>query len=102
MLSVAEDLVVRREGPCRREEDVYSQTSVAAAQLPYGHRTVPGPGALSLWWKSVREMPLLPGCAGLHGLALCGRECGAAWAAWHVAGWKWMAESKALVHRRLC
>lgn len=73
-----------------------------SAQLPYGHRTVPVPGALSLWWKSVSEVPLLPGCADLHGLALCRREHGAAWAAWHGAGWQWMAESKVLVHGRHC
>lgn len=39
--------MVSREGPCWREEHVYGQTPVAAAQLPYGHRTVPVPGAVS-------------------------------------------------------
>lgn len=87
-LSVAEDLVVRRESPCQREEDVHGQTSVTAVQLPYGHCTVPVPGTLPMWWKSGSEVPLLPGRADLHGLALCGREHGAAWASWQGgSGW---------------
>lgn len=99
MLSVAEDLVGRREGPCWREEDVHRQTSVTAARLPYGHGAVPVPAALSLPWGPVSDMPLLPGRADLQGLALCGRQCGAAWA---LSTWLAMVESKVLVHSRHC
>lgn len=47
-----------------------------------------------LWWESESEMPLLPGCADLHGLALCRREHSAAWAAWHRARWQWRVRAK--------
>lgn len=39
---------------------------VRPQSLPYGHRTVSVPGALWFWWKSVSEMPLLPGNADLQ------------------------------------
>lgn len=90
---------MRRKGPCRREEGVCGQTSVTAAQLPYGHRAVPVPAALALQWGPVSDMPLLPGRADLHGLHSAG---GSAVLRGPLGTGQGMVESKVLVHSRHC